>query len=46
MTEHTIIWYEAFDGKMFKDDLDCMEHELDELYKKSGVRMYADGKKN
>ena len=40
MKKHIVIWYEAKDGKTFNSELDCMEYELNLLYKESGVRLY------
>ena len=40
MKKHTVIWYEAKDGKTFDSELDCMEYEVNLLYKESGVRLY------
>ena len=40
MKEHTISWYEADDGKIFTDEMECYEYELNLLYKKSGVSFY------
>ena len=38
--EHTISWYEASDGKIFTDEMECYNHELNLLYKNSGVSFY------
>ena len=40
MIEHikTIAKYEAYDGKIFKDEDKCMRYELKKLYKESGIR--------
>lgn len=40
MKEHTISWYEADDGKIFLDEMECYEYELNLLYKKSGVSFF------
>ena len=37
MKEHVTITYEAFDGKMFDDRMACLDYELNELYKRSGI---------
>lgn len=44
MKEHIKVTYEAFDGKMFNDQTECLDYELNELYKRSGIRfLYEDG---
>lgn len=40
MREHTISWYEANDGRIFLDEMECCNYELNLLYKKSGVSFY------
>lgn len=45
MTEHVIRWWEAEDGKMFQNDMDCMAYELNLAYKKSGVKFYIGDKR-
>lgn len=41
MTEHSITWYESEDGKIFVDEMECLDHELNLLYKKSGFTFYV-----
>ncbi len=43
--EHTISWYEASNGKIFTDEMECYNYELNLLYKNSGVSFYADKEK-
>ncbi len=43
MKEHISSWYESFDGKRFESEDDCMMYEVNEIYKKSGVRLYTKG---
>ena len=38
--KHTKIWYESKDGMTFESELDCISHELNLLYKESGVQLY------
>ena len=38
MIEHVHCTYEAFDGKMFDDEDECLNYELNTLYKESGIR--------
>lgn len=45
MTEHVIRWWEAEDGKIFTDDMECIDYELNLAYKKSGVQFYIGDKK-
>jgi len=43
MKEHSITWYESVDGEIFTDKMECISHELNILYKNSGVRFYKNG---
>ena len=45
MKEHTISWYEATDGKLFENEMEAYDHELNVLYKMSGVIFYIGGNK-
>lgn len=38
MIIHTKATYESFDGELFDDDIDCLNHELNESYERSGIR--------
>jgi len=40
MITHTNIYYESFDGMIFMDELKCLEHELNVLYTKSGIKLF------
>ena len=44
MITHQLTWYESDDGKIFKDYEDCLLHEANFLYRKSGVRFYVGDK--
>jgi len=43
MKEHSVTWYESEDGEIFTDEMECIDHELNVLYKKSGARFYKNG---
>lgn len=45
MKEHNITWYESDDGKIFQDENECYEYELNLLYQKSGVDFYINKEK-
>lgn len=40
MITHSVEWYESKDGQIFADEMDCMAHEVNLLYRESGVRFY------
>ena len=40
MKEHSIVWYESEDGKIFTDELECLAHDINVLYQKSGFKFY------
>ena len=40
MITHSVEWYESKDGQIFADKMDCMAHEVNLLYRESGVRFY------
>lgn len=40
MITHQLTWYESDDGLIFKEWEDCLKHEANVLYRKSGVRLY------
>lgn len=42
MITHKKVTYESFDGKIFDDDLNCLNHELNESYERSGIRFVND----
>lgn len=42
MTTHTVSWFESDDGKIFTDAIECMNHETQEKYRKSGIRFFID----
>lgn len=44
MITHTISWYESEDGEIFADFGECLAHDVNVLYKNSGVRFYIDDK--
>ena len=41
MKTHSIEWYESDDGKIFTDEMECIEYEAKLLYNESGVRFYT-----
>ena len=45
MTEHVVTWFESEDGKIFKDEMECIDYELNLLYEKSGVRIWVGDEK-
>ena len=45
MREHVVTWYESDDGKIFQDEMECVEYELNNLYHNSGVTFYCGRKK-
>ena len=45
MKEHTISWFESDDGKIFMDEMECYNYELNVLYRKSGVVFYIRDKR-
>ena len=40
MITHHIEWYEAEDGEIFTDEMECLDHELQLLYQGSGCIFY------
>ena len=44
MITHTISWYESEDGEIFADFDECLAHDVNVLYKNSGVRFYIGDK--
>lgn len=44
MITHTVSWYESEDGQIFADWEDCLFHEVNVLYRKSGVRFFINDK--
>lgn len=44
MITHTISWYESEDGEIFVDFDECLAHDVNVLYKNSGVRFYIGDK--
>lgn len=40
MITHTVSWYESEDGQIFADDMECLAHDVNVLYKRSGVRFF------
>lgn len=45
MIEHVVRWYEAEDGNVFTDDIECLVYEVNLLYQKSGVKLYKGDKR-
>jgi len=45
MKIHTITWYESIDSKLFTDEFECIMHDINILYKNSGVVFYKNKKK-
>ena len=43
MKTHHIEWFEADDGKIFQDEMSCIDYEYQLLYTASGYRFYKDG---
>lgn len=44
MITHTVSWYESEDGEIFADWEECLAHDVNVLYKNSGVRFYIGDK--
>lgn len=44
MLKQVVVWWESIDGKRFLNEEDCMKHELQILYERSGYRFYKDKK--
>lgn len=44
MITHTVSWYESEDGEIFADFDECLEHDVNVLYKNSGVKFYIGDK--
>ena len=45
MTRHRIEWFESMDGQIFTDEMECYKHEMNVLYRKSGVVFYIGDQK-